>query len=89
MFLSILKKLKNCKHKNVNAYNYVRDDGILDDIINADDYKRRDYLEQHLTGMRFCLDCGATQRFKRWDPLAIAEGSEEEPWTRPWIWRNN
>lgn len=78
-------KLQSCKHLNTNAFNYVRDDGLIDEIVNSDDYKRRQQLEDHLSGMRYCLDCGATQRFRRYDPLGIVEKCE--PWLQPWIFR--
>jgi len=82
-----LKKLKNCRHQNTNAYNYVRDDGLIEDLIAQDDYQARLKIKDHLTGMRFCLDCGSTQRFRRYDPLAI--NGDKEPWLAPHIWRKS
>jgi hypothetical protein len=84
---SLKSKLLACKHANTNAYNYVRDDGLLDEALYEKDPKRLDNIKMHLTGMRFCLDCGSTQRFKRWDPLSITDKNEKEPWLAPWMWR--
>jgi hypothetical protein len=85
--LRLKAKLRACPHHNVNAYDYVRNDGLLDDLIHEGDSKKREAIEGHLTGMRFCLDCGSTQRFKLRDPLAITSTSEKEPWLAPWFWR--
>lgn len=80
--IGLLRKLRICKHENVNVYEYVRNDGGLDDLIACDNYTRRRDIKSSFTGMRFCLQCGATQRFQLRDPL------NGEPWLAPWIWRN-
>lgn len=85
--LSVLKKLRDCRHENMNVFDYIRDDSVLDELFNRDDYEQRQEVRDHLTGMRFCLNCGATQRFRLRDPLAITTGAEKEPWLAPWIWR--
>jgi len=77
-----IRKLRACRHENANAYEYIRNDGMINDIVSTDDYNRRRALEDHLTGMRFCLDCGSTQRFRFRDPI-----KSSEPWLAPWIWR--
>lgn len=68
-------------------FDYVRDDSLLDEAIDETDAKRIDKIKEHLSGMRLCLDCGSTQRFARWDPLAISSRNEVEPWRNPWAWR--
>jgi hypothetical protein len=87
MFDSLLSKLRACQHKNTNAYDYIRNDGMLDEMLIQDDYRRRQQIRDHMTGMRFCLDCGATQRYRLWDPLSITNPDEREPWLAPWLWR--
>lgn len=87
MFNKLLRKLRDCKHQNTNAYDYIRNDGHIEELVAQDDHKRRQDIKSHLTGMRFCLQCGATQRYRLRDPLAINEGAEKEPWLAPWIWR--
>jgi hypothetical protein len=77
----VKRRLKNCKHENTNVYDYVRRDLLLDDLLHADDYRVRDRIKGLMTGMRFCLDCGSTQRFPLSDPL------NGEQWLAPWIWR--
>jgi hypothetical protein len=85
--MGLLIKLRKCKHTNTNAYDYIRNDGLVEDLVSRDSYKQRQEIKEHLTGMRFCLDCGATQRFRLRDPLALYE--QKEPWLAPWIWRDN
>jgi len=82
MFLELLLKLRNCKHKNTSACDFVRNDGLLEDIVNSDDFKRRKNIQDHLSSMRYCVDCGSTQRYKLQDPI-----KSSEPWLAPWIWR--
>lgn len=87
MIIGLLKKLRGCQHQNTNAFEYVRDDGILEDALDETDPKRVEVYKLHLTGLRFCLDCGSTQRFKHWDPLSITDKTEKQPWIAPWLWR--
>lgn len=75
------RKLKNCKHESTNAFDYVRRDAVLDQLVSHDDYNMRRELKAHLTGLRYCLDCGSTQRYSLSDPL------NGEGWLAPWIWR--
>ena len=82
-----LRKLRACKHFNTGAFNYVRDDGFIADLVSDDDYKSRQLTKDRISGLRYCLDCGATQRFSRIDPLALNPDTEKEPWLAPWLWR--
>lgn len=81
------RKLKRRPHKNLNAYDYVRNDGALDELVGSDNFKHRQKIKENMTGLRICLDCGATQRYKLLDPLCILSTSEKEPWCLPWMWR--
>jgi hypothetical protein len=48
---NILGRLVDCKHRNLNVYDYVRDDGSIE-------------AGETPTRIRLCLDCGATQRYR-------------------------
>jgi hypothetical protein len=41
MFDKLMSKLRACKHENTNAYDYIRNDGMIDSMLVEDDYKRR------------------------------------------------
>ncbi len=75
-------KLKACRHANqLSPHFYVRKDGAFAMMVAADSHQRRlDYLDD-LTGMRVCLDCGATQMFLLGAPWDLME-----PWALPHIW---
>jgi hypothetical protein len=75
------RKLKNCDHRNTNVFDYVRRDALLDQLVSHDDYNMRREIRARLTGLRYCLDCGSTQRYSLSDPL------DSEQWLAPWIWR--
>lgn len=75
------RKLKKCSHKNTNVFDYIRNDGMIDDLVSSDDYDTRRRIKGNLTGLRFCLDCGSTQRYSLANPL------NGEQWLAPWIWR--
>lgn len=75
--ITLKSKLRACKHRNTNAYRYIRDSGNLQDQIEAG----VPFRDMRVTYMEFCLDCGSTKRYDN------DEFPHEAEWLAPWMWR--